>query len=230
MKKYRHIYFDLDHTLWDYKANSYEAFRDIYDKYELYNQVESLDSFVNVFVKYNDILWDQYRKGEIKKKFLMSERFVLTLGEFGIQNHGLAEKIGHDYITLSPYKTNVLPHTHETLTYLFDRYNLYILTNGFNEVQFIKLKESGLTSFFKQVITSENVGYQKPRKEIFEHALKSVNAKKTESLMVGDDLKVDIIGARDFGIDQVFFNPDRKEHTEKVTFEISSLKELQDIL
>ena len=230
MKKYKHIYFDLDHTLWDYKANSHEAFRDIYDQYELYNEIDSLDTFINVFVKYNDLLWDQYRKGEVKKKFLMTERFVLTLGEFGIQNHGLAEKIGHDYITLSPYKTNLLPHTHEALTYLFEKYNLYILTNGFNEVQFIKLKESRLTPYFKNVITSENAGYQKPRKEIFEYALKTVNARKSESLMVGDDLKVDVVGARDFGIDQVFFNPDRKTHTEKVTFEISSLGELQNIL
>ncbi len=230
MKKYRHIYFDLDHTLWDYKANAYEAFRDIYDKYELHKQIDRLDSFMEVFIKYNDLLWDQYRRGEVKKKFLMTERFVLTLGEFGIKNHGLAEKIGLDYITLSPYKTNVLPYTHEVLPYLFTRYNLYILTNGFNEVQFIKLKESGLTSFFKKVITSENAGYQKPRKEIFEYALKSVNAKKTESLMIGDDLKVDVIGARDFGIDQVYFNPEGKEHTEKVTFEIASLKELENIL
>ena len=230
MMKYKHIYFDLDHTLWDYRANSYEAFQDLYYHYELDKKIESLDTFVKVFVKYNDILWDQYRKGEIKKKFLMTERFILTLGEFGIHNHGMAEQMGHDYITISPYKTNLLPNTLEVLAYLSPKYELYILTNGFNEVQFIKLRESGLASYFKKVITSEDVGFQKPRKEIFEYALKTVNARKSESLMVGDDLRVDVLGARDFGIDQVFFNPDRKEHTEDVTYEISSLNELQNIL
>ncbi len=229
MKKYTHIYFDLDHTLWDYKANAYEAFRDIYDQFELYRQTDSLDSFFNVFVKYNDLLWERYRKGEIKKKSLLTERFELTLGEFGIHKNGMAEKISQAYITLSPYKTNLLPYTREVLTYLSDKYNLYILTNGFNEVQFIKLNKSNLTGFFKQVFTSENAGYQKPRKEIFEYALKSVNAKKSESLMVGDDLNVDIIGARSFGIDQVYFNPDNLPHKEKVTFEITSLKELLDM-
>ncbi|MEA3316871.1 MAG: HAD-IA family hydrolase, partial [Bacteroidota bacterium] len=154
----------------------------------------------------------------------------LTLEEYGIKNDELAQKIGDDYITISPTKMKLFPHTHETLKYLNEKYNLYIITNGFNEVQFVKMKNCGLEDYFDKIFTSENAGAQKPNMKIFEFALNSVNAKKKESIMIGDDLESDILGAKKYGLDQIFFNVVGREHNEDITYEINSLKKLQEIL
>ncbi|MDY6801250.1 MAG: YjjG family noncanonical pyrimidine nucleotidase [Bacteroidota bacterium] len=230
MKKYKNIYFDLDRTLWDFDSNAKETFQDIYEKHELHKIFNNFDNFYNTYVKHNERLWKIYRDGNIRKSMLAFKRFALTLEEFGVKDEGLAQIIGQDYIEISPTKKRLFPGTYETLEYLKNKYNLYIITNGFNEVQFTKIKNSKLDIFFKKIFTSENAGAQKPNAKIFEHALKSVNARKKESLMIGDDLDTDIIGAKKFGLDQVYFNPQKKKHSEDITHEITSLKELQKIL
>jgi putative hydrolase of the HAD superfamily len=230
MKKYKHIYFDLDRTLWDFDSNAKETFQDIYEKHELHKIFNNFDNFYHTYVKHNERLWKIYRDGKIKKSVLAFKRFALTLEEFGVKDEGLAKIIGQDYIEISPTKKRLFPGTYETLEYLKNKYNLYIITNGFNEVQFTKLKNSKLDTFFKKIFTSENAGAQKPNAKIFEHALKSVNARKKESVMIGDDIDTDIIGAKKFGLDQVYFNPLGKKHSEDITHEITSLKELQNIL
>lgn len=230
MKQYKHIYFDLDRTLWDFDTNSKETFRDIYIKYNLELIFGTFDNFYNTYLKYNEQLWKDYRDRIIEKSVLRLKRFTLTLEEFGVSNEELAQKIGDDYISISPTKSLLFPYVHETLSYLKNKYKLYIITNGFNEVQFVKLKNSDLEKYFTKVFTSEEAGAQKPSPIIFEHALKSANAEKEESLMIGDDLETDVIGAKNAGIDQVFFNPENKTHSEDITHEIFSLKELQGIL
>lgn len=230
MKQYKYIYFDLDRTIWDFDKNAEETFKDIYEKYQLEKVFKSFDNFYNTYVKHNDILWGLYREGKIEKSVLSYKRFLLTLNEFGVDDVELAKKIATDYICISPTKKGLFPFAHETLGYLYKKYKLYVITNGFNEVQFTKLKNSDLEKYFSKVFTSEDAGAQKPNPIIFEHALHEANAEKQESIMIGDDLNVDILGARDFGLDQVFFNPERKEHSEEITHEISSLKELQEIL
>ncbi|OFX25776.1 MAG: noncanonical pyrimidine nucleotidase, YjjG family [Bacteroidetes bacterium GWA2_31_9b] len=230
MKKYKHIYFDLDRTLWDFENNSKETFLEIYNHYHLETIFNSFDNFYITYSKYNDRLWKDYREGRIEKSILRTKRFTLALEEFGVTNDELAEKIGDDYISISPTKKQLFPHVHETLSYLKDKYKLYIITNGFSEVQFVKLKNSDLDKYFTQIFTSEEAGAQKPNPIIFEHALKLSKAEKTESLMVGDDFETDILGAKNVGIDQVFFNPENVKHSENFTHEISSLKELQEIL
>ncbi len=229
MKKYKNIYFDLDRTLWDFDSNAKETFQDIYKKYELQKIFNTFDNFYNTYIKHNERLWKIYRNGKIRKSVLAFKRFALTLEEFGVKDEELAKKIGQDYIEISPTKKRLFPGTYETLDYLKDKYNLYIITNGFNEVQFTKLKNSKLDAYFKKIFTSENAGAQKPNAKIFEHALKTVNAKKKESVMIGDDIDTDIIGAKKFGLDQIYFNPERKEHTEDITHEITKLKELLEI-
>ncbi|MFP4024159.1 MAG: YjjG family noncanonical pyrimidine nucleotidase [Thiohalospira sp.] len=229
MKRYKNIYFDLDRTLWDFDSNAKETFQDIYKKYELQKIFNTFDNFYNTYVKHNERLWKIYRDGKIRKSVLAFKRFALTLEEFGVKDEELAKKIGQDYIEISPTKRRLFPGTYETLDYLKDKYNLYIITNGFNEVQFTKLKNSKLDTYFKKVFTSENAGAQKPNAKIFEHALKTVNAKKKESVMIGDDIDSDIIGAKKFGLDQIYFNPERKVHAEDITHEIASLKELLEI-
>lgn len=229
MQRYKHIYFDLDRTLWDFESNSTEALRDLYHKYRLYDFIPSFDIFQGSFERHNEVLWAKYQNGELKKSILRSERFHVALKEFGVDDNAMASRIGEDYISLSPQKTILFPWANRALGYLAGKYSLYIITNGFNEVQFTKLTNSGLDKYFKKVITSEDAGYMKPRSEIFEYALSSVNARKRESIMVGDDLETDIKGAGNAGIDQVFFNPKRIRHNENPSFEIFSLKELIDI-
>jgi putative hydrolase of the HAD superfamily len=229
-KQYKHIYFDLDRTIWDFDQNAQDTFHDIYNKYELESIFSNYDNFYNTYVHHNEILWKMYRDGKIEKKLLSYKRFAITLEEFGVNNEELAKRIAQDYITISPTKKRLFPFAHETLEYLQKKYKLYIITNGFNEVQFTKLKNSKLDQYFSKVFTSEDAGAQKPNSIIFENALNTVNAIKEESVMIGDDLEADILGARNFGLDQIFFNPFKKVHNEEITHEIETLKDLQEIL
>jgi putative hydrolase of the HAD superfamily len=228
--KYKHIYFDLDRTLWDYEKNAGEALEDVYNLHGLERIIPGLPEFVENYKRNNELLWIAYRMGNIKKTELRVTRFYNTLKQFGIKNRDLAAKLDKDYIARSPWKTNLFPGTRETLQYLSGKYSLYILTNGFAEVQYIKMNESGLAPYFLKMFTSDEAGYQKPHAGIFEHAVKSVNAKKKECLMVGDDLVADIQGAQGFGMDQVFFNPNGTAHGKNPTYEIKQLEELRDIL
>jgi putative hydrolase of the HAD superfamily len=230
MPSYKHIFFDLDRTLWDFEANTLETFREIYQKYNLSGYFTDYQSFHDKYTEINHVLWQDYLDGKLKKEILRTLRFQQTLERNGLDDKELAEKIGLDYIALSPMKTILFPHTIETLQYLKSKYELHIITNGFNEVQFVKLQNCGLEPYFTAVVTSEKAGYQKPRKEIFEYSLKRVNAKKKESIMIGDDYEIDIVGARNAGIDQVFFNPNHLKTSESATYEIHSLRELQTIL
>ena len=232
MNKYKHIYFDLDRTLWDFESNSQDTFRDILGKYELWPKVGEFDNFMSVYRSYNDRLWRQYRENQIEKKVLSWKRFYLTLLEFGIDDIPLAKQIGQDYLTISKTKKKLFPFTHEILSYLREKYSLHLITNGFEEVQFSKLDNCDLRKYFTEIITSEKVGVQKPRPEIFEFALNSANALVEESLMIGDDMEVDIKGARNLGIDQVHFNFIKREieKSAKATYEITSLMDLKEIL
>jgi putative hydrolase of the HAD superfamily len=229
-KKYKHIFFDLDRTLWDFDLNTMDAFADIIEKYELLPFVISLERFAEVYRFHNDILWRDYRDGRIRKQVLRWKRFHLTLEHFGISNLRMSKQIGDDFLMFSQLKNKLLPFTHEILTYLKDRYLLYIITNGFEEVQYSKIDNCNLTQYFKVIITSESAGVHKPDPVIFGYALNAASALAHESLMIGDDLEVDIKGAKRAGIDQVYVNSGRKPHNEEITFEISSLIELKNIL
>ena len=229
MHPYKHIFFDLDRTLWDFEANALDTFKELFSIYELNKLVPDFDSFHRSYRKINRQLWQDYREGQIKKQVLKYKRFYLTLKEFGTDDVALAKKLGDDYVTLSGEKTKLFPHAMEALKYLQDKYNLHIITNGFEEVQFKKIKNCKLEPYFKKIITSEKAGVQKPHQQIFEYALNEADAKKEESVMIGDDLEGDIKGARAFGIDQVYFNPHNHTHNIDVTYEIHSLLELKDI-
>ena len=147
-----------------------------------------------------------------------------------INDFQLAEDFGLAYIEESPYKTELFPFSHEILNYLKEQYTLHIITNGFQEVQHIKLEKSNLSHYFETIITSEQVGIKKPNPQIFEYALNNTGAKAEESIMNGDDLEVDIIGAKILGMEQVYFNPKKEKHQEQLTFEIDCLSQLMEIL
>ena len=230
MKKYRHLFFDLDGTLWDFDSNAEAAQREMFNYFKLNEYCEDFESFFNTFKQHNDILWADYQSGIIKKEKLKWWRFYLTLKELGKTDEELAKKLDVFYLSLTPTKTKLIEGAMEVLDYLKKDYHLHIVTNGFNEVQYLKLNNSKLDSFFEAVITSEDAGALKPDSYIFEFALKKSNALRAESLMIGDVLDVDILGAKKAGIDQVFLNPNKITTNFSPTFQIERLIELLDLL
>jgi len=229
-RKYKHLFFDLDRTLWDFNQNSKLALTDIMYHYGLVNEQLTPEHFYATYCRINDRFWALYREGKMPKEKLRRDRFIEALGEYGIHDDSLAEKISQDYITFSPRQTMLVHGTLETLDYLVQQYSLYIITNGFDDIQYHKLNNSGLAKYFTRTFTSEQVKSSKPEREIFAYALSSVNARKEESLMIGDDLEVDIAGAAGYGIDQVFFNPEGLSHNLHPTYEIRQLTELKTLL
>jgi putative hydrolase of the HAD superfamily len=231
LKTYRHIFFDLDSTLWDYDKNSIAALAEIIDIHGLIPTVINVENFWKYFSKNNDTVWELYNNGLINKDILRNRRFEMTLNDFGINNPELAQKLNEDFLKLSPKKTALIDGTIELLTYLKSKkYNLYIITNGFTHIQNIKMKDSKINVYFERIFTADIIKSSKPHRKIFEYAVKSSNAKKKDCLMIGDNLKLDILGAQNFGMDQVYFNPKNITHNEHPTYEIGALSELKSIL
>jgi putative hydrolase of the HAD superfamily len=231
MSRYRHLFFDLDRTLWDMERNAKETLAELYERYDLQSRgILSPEIFIDHYNRYNDLLWDRYRKKLIDKATLRALRFRQTLAHLGVHDNKLADRFDVDYINEAPRKKNLVPGTIELLDTLKENFRLHIITNGFPEVQHHKISNGGLQHYFDIIITSEGCGYSKPDARIYTHALKKSGSKKEEALMIGDDLQVDIVGAREAGWDQVFFNPSKGSHEEEVTYEISELQELKKIV
>ncbi len=231
MKRYQHIFFDLDHTLWDFETNSKQALQQIFDENELSNKgITSFEKFHEKYVPINDRYWARYHNGIVNKAQVRHGRFYDTLLQFGVKDTELAEKMAESYVTLSPRMTALFPNAVEVLNYLQQKYKLHLITNGFAEVQWIKLEHSGLRAFFEHIIISEEVGTQKPDKEIFEIAMQRAGTTADACIMIGDNYNTDIQGAKSAGIDQVFFNPGKNRKREPVTYEITTLMELKGIL
>ncbi len=230
MKKYKHLLFDLDRTLYDFDNNNRKTLLDVFEKYGLKEKgVPSFDDFFEVYKPINFQLWQQYKKKEITKEKLNLSPFSKTLEVFGL-NHGLEKDISIDYVSLSPLQTKLLPDTHEVLAYLQKRYKLHIITNGFEEVQYLKIKRCSLEKYFTHIITSESAGAQKPALKIFDYALEKIRAVPGECLIIGDDPESDIRGGLQAGIDQVWIAQAGETTPVKPTFQIKQLKELMDFL
>jgi putative hydrolase of the HAD superfamily len=230
MKKYTTIFFDLDKTLWDFDTNSSATLLEILDKFSLHSQVFESQVFISNFNRINEHLWDDYRKGKIKKPDLRKERFRRLFSNYGISDPVLLDKISGYYLKVCPSKTALVRNTVETLEYLKPLYKLYVLSNGFYDVQLTKLINSGISRYFIKLFTSDRIGYSKPKAGIFEYAIKSENAKKEECLMVGDDIGNDVRGAMNVHIDQVLYNPEGKVPSVEPTYSITDLIELKEIL
>ena len=229
--KYKHIFFDLDRTLWDFDSNSHETLLELCDTYKLNEKgISDYEEFIKIYKAHNAELWTLYRVDKISQKDLRRERFQRTLVDFGVNNFILSENIGEDYIEVCPRKNKLYPYAFEVLDYLKEKYSLHIITNGFDKTQHTKLNHANLTPYFNQIITSEKTGVKKPNPAIFAHALNLAKATKDESIYIGDNLVVDILGCQNFGIDGIYFNPDQKKHKENVAFEISCLSQIKEIL
>ena len=229
--KYKHIFFDLDRTLWDFDAAAEVAFERIYDKYDLKSLgIPCAHEFHEVYHPLNERLWELYREDKITKADLNRTRFLKPLEHYGIHEIELADHLSEDYVYWSPRIVRLVPGTMELLDYLKPKYHLHLITNGFQEVQHTKLSGSGLEPYFETLTVSEEVGVKKPNPEIFFYALRKAQATAEESLVIGDEMAVDIDGARVAGIDQAFFNPSGIEVEGERTFEVNKLVELIGIL
>ncbi len=229
-KNYKHLFFDLDHTLWDFERSARETFRFLFKKHGLEALgVPSLDAFVAEYTKHNTRLWEYYRNGTLKKEILRSLRFQQTLEGFYIDDEALAAAIGDDYVYFSPRTVFLMPGALTTVEQLATKYSLHIITNGFEEVQHIKLQESKLRPFFTTVTTSEEAGTKKPDAGIFAYALKKAGATASESVMIGDHPEVDIAGAHEAGLATIFFNPHPSQNGSPADHEIRKLESLLEI-
>jgi putative hydrolase of the HAD superfamily len=229
--KYRHIFFDLDHTLYDFDESTRITFRELYEKYNLEaNGVKVFDQFLELYKKNNVALWERYRNGEIRKKYLNVERFHVTLLHFGINDRAFAGRFAAEYLRLSPQNEALYPPVVEVLDYLVEKYSLHIITNGFDSVQRVKLKSNNLEKYFSTVTTSEEAGARKPSVRIFNFALDKAGAKPSESIMIGDDYQVDIAGARAVGMDQLLIATPGVSEGNDCTFIVHDLSEVKGVL
>ena len=229
---YKDLFFDLDHTLWDFETNSKETIQELYNTHRLADLgIVDFDGFYSTYSAHNHRLWDRYTKGFIKQEELRWKRVYLSLLDFKVANEPLAKQMSQAYLEILPNKKHLFPYTIEILEYLKQKdYKMHLITNGFESVQFKKIKNSGLQDYFIEVITSEASNSLKPQKEIFEYALKNANTSVEKSIMIGDNESADIQGGINIGMDTIFVNHIQVVPTIPATYTITHLKELENIL
>jgi putative hydrolase of the HAD superfamily len=239
IKKYTHLFFDLDNTLWDFEQNSKIALEKTLSHFKLQEKGIAFEIFYDAYSSHNKYLWNEYRNGKVVKKELKRLRFEQTFKELGINGIDALE-MNLFYLTEMPFQTNLVEGAVELLDYLTTKsYRLFIITNGFREIQLQKLEKSGLKKYFTKVYISEDIKAPKPSRKIFEYAIKSSNAKKETSLMIGDDFETDIVGAAQFGINAVWLDASangfpgsriKKDRINTQIYSIHLLNELNNML
>jgi putative hydrolase of the HAD superfamily len=229
--KYKHLFFDLDHTLWDFDANAHETLVELYAIFQLESKgVIPFEDFYKLYKIHNEILWDRFHKGFITAEELKWKRMWRTLMEFKIGDEALAKQMSEKFLEILPTKKLLFPNTVEVLDYLKNKhYELHLITNGFEKTQWTKLNTSGLNIYFDQVVTSEGSNSVKPQKEIFEYAMNKAGASLSQSIMLGDNLEADIQGAINVGMDNIFVNHIHVSTTMKPTYTVNNLRELKNI-
>ena len=230
MKKYKHIFWDLDRTLWDFDKNSEEAIRGLFAQHELAKKTGvAFEQFFERYTQINHDLWDEYRRGEVTKDELRLRRFHHSLKEFGFDDAAFALSFNDDYVSLCSSKSNLIPGSREILDYLKPNYKQHVITNGFVEAQEVKIANGGLDQYFDSVIVSDGLGFRKPDKRIFDYAFAQAKAQAEDCIMIGDDYGPDVLGAKAVCMDQVYFTKELQAD-EEATFVIHSLLELKSIL
>lgn len=231
MPVYQHLFFDLDHTLWDFERNSAETLAELYETYDLPALgFTNVTQFQRTFSTINHGLWDRYNRGVITSEELRTSRFKLVFQACNLTNAPVPPGLSEAYIQQCSRKPYLLPYATEVLDYLQTKYPLHIITNGFADIQGVKMDSAGITAYFQNVVTSESAGCKKPQRAIFEYAVQAAGADPVTSLMIGDNLDCDIVGAQQAGLDTVYLNPERLPHAVQPTYEITSLQELLTLL
>ncbi|WP_434037710.1 YjjG family noncanonical pyrimidine nucleotidase [Formosa sp. 4Alg 33] len=202
--KIKDVFFDLDHTLWDFEKNSSLTLKKIFEV----NQLEiDLDVFLEAYVPINFEYWKRFRMGEVDKETLRFGRLNDTFNQLKtpVESH-IVNKLSDDYLSYLSSFNYLFKDTVSILNYLQPKYNLHIITNGFEEVQTSKLTNSNILKYFKTVTNSEEAGVKKPHPDIFNYALNKANAEVNSSMMIGDNLEADILGAINIGFQAIYFN------------------------
>ena len=228
---YKHLFFDLDHTLWDFDRNSSESITEIYDTHRLADLgVVSPHTFAETFIAVNRKLWRDYDLDIIGHEYIRQHRFPMVFEALGVEDTDCCANLNTDYLRLLPKKAHLTDSAREVLEYLHGRYRMHIITNGFAEIQAVKMASSDIAHFFEEVITTQSADAKKPSPRIFEYALQASGATIAESLMLGDNYEADILGAKAVGLDTVFYNPKLQVVDDPATYDIRHWRELIDIL
>lgn len=229
--QYKNLFFDLDDTLWAFSLNARDTFEEMYLKYRYGRFFDSFQHFYALYQRRNVELWEEYGNGQVTKDELNRQRFLYPLQAVGAEDAALAKSFSDDFFAVIPTKSRLMPHAREVLEYLSPKYNLYILSNGFQELQCHKMRSSGIDGFFKKVVLSDDIGVLKPWPEIFHFALSATQSELRDSLMIGDSWENDITGAKRVGMHQAFYNAAGKMDLPfEPTYQLSDLKELMQIL
>lgn len=227
----RHIFFDLDHTLWDFETNSREALHDLFVKDGLEQACKApYSEFIKAYEAINHRYWQLYGEQKVTKEELRYKRFHDAFVHFGYDNETLARQWADDYLRLSPYKTNLVHGSLDVLDHLKEKYTLHLITNGFIEVQNIKLDHSRLRPYFQNIIISEEHGFNKPDVRIFRLAEALSAAKPEECLMIGDNYETDITGAQQAGWQAIHLDPLQDGFSKGSEKAIKTLPELKALL
>ena len=229
--KYKNLFIDLDDTLWDTYHNNKKCLEELYTDHHFDRYYASFEAFFAIYWPHNELLWKQYRAGEIDRQTLIIDRFRYVLRPLGIEDTQSVLAVNNDFLQRTTTKTGLVPGAIELLEYLRPSYRMYILSNGFREVQDKKLRNSGLAPYFTRMILSEDAGIQKRHKGIFDFALINTNSRRNETLMIGDCFEADIFGAHQSRIDQLWFNPqDLPPQEFTPTYTVKRLEEIKGIL
>lgn len=229
---YQHLFFDLDHTLWDFEVNAQECLIEMYDRFALKALgVESSDAFFQRFSETNKYYWAMLEKKEITSDYIRKNRFKTALSKLGVDiDEFFSLKMTEVFIQLLPHKKQLIEGAIEILDYLKPNYQLHIISNGYYDMQMQKMKSSAIDHYFIEVITNERAKALKPEKAIFDYARYRTNALFSNSLMIGDNYEADIKGAINANFDTVFYNPEKQKTVQKPTFEIAHLTQMKDFL
>lgn len=230
--KYKSLFFDLDDTLWDTYHNNKECLKEVYDEYGFGRHYDSFDAFFEVYFPNNNLLWQKYRNNEIDRQTLILERLLYMLRPMGIDDKDYALNLNADFLRRTAGKTKLITGAIDLLDYLYPKYRLFILSNGFREIQALKMQNSGLSKYFEKIILSEDASIQKPNKKLFDYALINTNSRRDASLMIGDSWEADIEGAVNARIDQLWYNPNnvKPKSNHEPTFMVSQLSDIKQIL
>ena len=231
MQKYRNLFIDLDDTLYDFSAASREAFKETYDLLGYGRFFESFGQYMDIYSPHNLMLWGLYGEGKITKEELNRRRYSHPLETVGVHDQELADTFCREALGRIPTKGPLMPGAMELLEHLRPKYRLFILSNGFKELQSRKMKTAGIDGYFDALILSEDIGVNKPNRELYEYALQKTGSKVEESLMIGDMFETDITGAANIGMEQLYYNPKgKKGHPFAPTYEVSHLLQIKEIL
>lgn len=228
MKHIRHVFFDLDHTLWDNDRNVFDTLSEMAVHFNMLEQT-SVEKFNKVFNKVNEKMWHQYNLGQIDKEHIRTRRFAYILKQLKVYLESHPQELSDYFVRVCSSKSGLMPDAELALHYLSGKYQLGIITNGFEDSQHTKIHASGLDKFFKVVVTSETTGARKPEPDIFHHALELAGAEAQSSVMIGDNPHTDVYGAENAGLKAIFYNPSGRRRS-VTQWEIQSLSELTKIL